>query len=175
MVLLQALRGWEAEQGAAVFSPRVWESLRVEAQHPDGYLSWGRANANGPGFAKWVRDLGAGRSFTSLQAARPGDFLKFFHTPQIGARERGHLVIYLGQELRGGQRCIRYWSANKPGGYGVRSVPLAGLHHLIFTRITHPARFARAPLLPALDPWLASLLHQDTSFDECSRWIEIDD
>lgn len=165
MVLLQALRCWEAEQGAAVFSPRVWESLRVEAQHPDGYLSWGRANANGPGFAKWVADLGAGVNFSSVAQARPGDFLKFFRTAEIGAAESGHMVIFLGVEQQGSDTCIRYWSANKRQGYGVRCVPLRSLRYLIFTRITRPAAFASAPALPPMDPWLHSMLTQPHGYD----------
>lgn len=170
IVLLRALRAWEQARGVA-FPASVWHSLRVEPSHPDGYLSWGRVNANGPGFAVWVRELGAGYSFTSVAAARPGDFLKFFHTPAIGASERGHLVIFLGLVEREGQPCIRYWSSNKSGGYGERTTPLAGLHHLIFTRITHPERIARAPELPESHPWLSSLLTHPVSWEEVKARI----
>ena len=165
MVLLRALRAWEQRRSREL-PESVWHSLRVEPQHPDGFLSWGRVNANGPGFAKWVHDLGAGYSFCSVEAARPGDFLKFFHTSAIGARERGHMVIYLGLVERGGQPCIRYWSSNKPGGYGEGTIPLAGVHHPIFTRITHPERIAAALALPAYDPWLGSLLTRESSYAE---------
>lgn len=167
IVLLRALRAWEQGRGSAL-SPRVWHSLRVEPQHPDGFLSWGRVNANGPGLAKWVADLRAGISFTSVRDARPGDFLKFFHTPALGASERGHLVVFLGLAEQGGQLCVRYWSSNKPNGYGVRTTPLARLHHLIFTRITRPERLSDAPLLPLHDPWLGSLLTSPTGFAEVS-------
>ena len=170
MVLLRALQQWE--QNHPPLPREVWHSLRVEPQHADGYLSWGRANANGPGFAKWVRDLGAGYNFTALHHARPGDFLKFFHTPHIGARERGHLVIYLGTTQRAGQTYIRYWSANKPDGYGERTTPLTALHHLIFTRITHPYRLTQAPHLPPRDPWLNSLLTHPTTWPQTLKQIQ---
>lgn len=167
LVLLQALAAWAAEHPRAAFSPRVWESLRVEAQHADGALNWGRMNANGPGCAKWVHDLGAGVNFTSPEAARPGDFLKFFRTPQIGgAGEKGHLVIFLGIDRQNGEEYIRFWSSNKPGGYSVRRAPLRTLHHLIFTRITHPENFSRAPHLTETDTWLHSLLTKPCSYTE---------
>lgn len=161
MALVRALQRWEQAQASAVFSPKVWEHLRVNTLHPDGSLSWGRVNANGPGFAKWVHDLGAGVNFSDPQAARPGDFLKFFYTPTIGAHERGHMVVFLGLQQHAGQTCIRFWSSNKPGGYGVRTVPLTRVHNLIFTRITRPERIALAPALPEHDEWLAEMLTRD--------------
>ena len=170
MALLRALGSWETEQGRRVFSAQVWESLRVEETHPDGSLSWGRFNSNGPGCAKWVYDLRAGINFTDPKSALPGDFLKIFFSPQIGAQERGHLVVFLGLEQLRGQPHIRFWSANKPGGYGIRTLPLSSIYHMIFTRVTHPKRIALAPSLPAHDPWLAAMLTHDFSFPEiCQR------
>lgn len=169
MVLLRALQRWSAASPAHALGAAVWAGLRVEAVHPDGYLSWGRANANGPGFAKWVHDLGVGVNFGNIAAAQPGDFLKFFHTSAIGAEERGHLVVFLGVEQQGGVPCVRYWSSNRAGGYGVQTLPLHRMQHLIFTRITHPERFARVPSLSPSDSWLASLLLCDTSFAEVCR------
>lgn len=166
MALLLALQNWERSQPSPVFSTQVWQSLRIYPQHPDGYLSWGRINANGPGLAKWVYDLRAGVNFSSVQYARPGDFLKFFHSSAIGAHERGHLVIFLGLVEQAGQKYVRYWSCNKPGGYGVRMVLLQKMHHPIFTRITHPERIARVVALPASDPWLAAMLSQDCPYSE---------
>lgn len=164
MVLLQALQSRQAD--GHPLPPAAWASLRVEAEHPDGYLNWGRANANGPGFAKWIHDLGAGISFCEVSQARPGDFLKYFHTPTIGGRERGHLVIFLGSEQRGSETYLHIWSANRPQGYGTRSIPLSSIHHPIFTRITRPERFAAAAELPLHDAWLASLLHTSAPFSE---------
>ncbi len=168
-VLLRALASWESEQGRSVFSPKVWEALRVEELHPDGYLSWGRFNSNGPGCAKWVNDLRAGVNFTDLSSARPGDFLKLFFTPTVGAKERGHLVIFLGFVQLSGQPHIRYWSSNKPAGYSVRSVPLASARHILFTRITHPERICGALALPPHDFWLAAMLTQSFCFPEVCR------
>lgn len=165
-VLLLALEKWQAVHPQQALSPRVWENLRVEVDHPDGYLSWGRVNANGPGLAKWVHDVGAGVNFSSPEAAQPGDFLKFFHTPEIGARERGHLVVFLGLEQKDGETRLRYWSSNRPGGYGERSVPLSKLHHPIFTRITRPERMARVLQLPVFDSWLSSMLMRAHSYEE---------
>ena len=169
MVLLRALSHWEAEQGRLIFPAGMWKSMRVLEKHPDGYLSWGRFNANGPGCAKWVHDLRAGINFTDPEAATSGDFLKLFFSPQIGVYERGHLVIFLDLVQRDGQTHIRYWSANKPGGYGVRTVPLASVHHLIFTRITHPERFSVTSSLPPNDAWLAAMLSRRFSFAEVCR------
>ena len=169
MALLQALEAWEAEQGCRVFSPRVWQALRVEWPHPDGALSWGRFNANGPGCAAWVHDLGAGINFSSPDLARAGDFLKFFFTENLGSAERGHLVIFLGIEKYRGESYVRFWSSNKPGGYGVRQLPLRSLHHLIFTRITRPERIKAVTLLPPVDSWLGGLLRASTDWSTVCR------
>ena len=168
MVLLRALKSWESARRGGPFPPEVWRSLRVEPRHPDGYLSWGRANANGPGFAKWVADLGAGENFCDVDKACPGDFLKFFHTEEIGSAERGHMVIYLGRSegSKGAEPSIRYWSCNQREGYGVRSIPLGRMRHPIFTRILRPEAFSRAASLPAWDAWLSSMQTQPHSYRE---------
>lgn len=166
LTLLHALQLWEKDHPDLAFSPRVWESLRVETQHPDGFLNWGRMNANGPGCAKWIHDLGAGINFTAVEAARPGDLLKFFHTEHIGERERGHMVIFLGLVRAGEETCVRFWSSNSPQGYGVRQMPLSKMRHPIFTRITHPERFAHAATLPQYDTWLATMLTHSFRFAE---------
>ncbi len=168
MVLLRALQDCES-RGDVQFPPSVWRALRVEWPHPDGVLSWGRFNANGPGCAVWAHDLGAGINFCSPFLARPGDFLKFFFTEHLGVSERGHLVIFLGLVQNGGEKCIRFWSSNKPGGYGVRSLPLRSLHHLIFTRIIRPERIRNVLNLPASDSWLGSLLRAPTDWDTVCR------
>lgn len=156
--------------GALALSPEAQQSLAVYGE-PDGFGIWGRANANGPGLAKLVHDLGAGVNFTDPAAARPGDFLKFGWTPEIGCRERGHLVLYLGQERRNGVLCIRYWSSNKPGGYGIRCTELSRMHNLLFTRITAPGNFNRAADLPPADPWLQDMKRRRFSFSEVCRRV----
>lgn len=162
MVLLRALQRWESGSGQHL-PTSAWQAMDVRNNQPDGNGVWGRANANGPGLAKLVHDLRAGINFSDIRLAQPGDFLKIFWSTEIGAQERGHLVIYLGTETKKGKRHLRYWSANKPGGYGVKSAPLSRMHNLIFTRITTPQNFAKAARLPVTDTWLSDM--QKRSFD----------
>lgn len=166
VALLHALEIWQEATGSAL-PPAAWKSLAVRGQ-ADGSGVWGRANANGPGFSKLVHDLKAGVSFTDPAAAKPGDFLKFFWNEEIGAKERGHMVVFLGSHQVEGQPHIRYWSANMPDGYSERSIPLAKMHHLIFTRITRPANFANAASLPPTDAWLRDMQKKSVAFKEVS-------
>ena len=172
LVLLQSLQLWEKESGRRL-STQAWKSFAMSIDQPDGHGVWGRANANGPGFAKLVADVGAGVNFTDIQQARPGDFLKIFWTPNIGRKERGHLVVYRGTLQQGGKTYIKYWSANKPEGYGIKTAPLQNTHNLIFTRITAPLAFNNTPKLPATDSWLENMLSQDFSFTEVRRKCNI--
>lgn len=166
VALLHALEIWQTSTGAAL-PAAAWKALDVHGQ-ADGTGVWGRANANGPGFSKLVHDLKAGESFTDIAAARPGDFLKFFWNEEIGAKERGHMVVFLGTQQVEGQPHIRYWSANMPDGYSERSIPLSKMHHLIFTRITLPANFANAATLPPTDAWLRDMQKKSVDFKEVS-------
>lgn len=149
LVLLKALDGGS-------------ESLLPVMDHQDGHGIFGRWNANGPGAAKLVADLKAGRNFTSWDEARPGDFLKIWWTAEIGGRERGHLVVYLGHDAEE----VRFWSSNQPGGYGTRSVPRSKCRRVLFTRITRPERFDAASRLPEVDPWLVRMLRDDFTWAE---------
>ena len=168
MVLLKALQQWESNHGLRL-PAAAWQALDVHPVQPDGHGAWGRANANGPGFAKLVHDLRVGVNFSDIRLAQPGDFLKIFWSGEIGAHERGHLVIYLGTERKKGGVHLRYWSANKPGGYGVKTAPLSRMHNLIFTRITTPQNFVHAHKLPATDTWLSDMQQRRFSFDEVRR------
>ena len=138
------------------------EALVPEIDHQDGHGVFGRWNSNGPGSAKLVADLRAGRNFTAWDEAEPGDFLKIWWTDAIGGRERGHLVVYLGHD----DQRVRFWSSNQPGGYGTKSVPRSDCRRVLFTRITRPERFASAGSLPPVDPWLERMLREDFSWDE---------
>ncbi|MGB6223249.1 hypothetical protein [Haloferula sp.] len=138
------------------------EALLPKLDQQDGDGVFGRWNSNGPGSAKLVADLGAGRNFTSWDEAEPGDFLKIWWTDQIGGRERGHLVVYLGHD---GEH-VRFWSSNQPGGYGTKSVPRRDCERVLFTRVTQPEKFANANQLPAVDPWLARMLREDFTWGE---------
>ena len=141
------------------------EALLPEMDQKDGHGIFGRWNSNGPGAAKLVADLGAGRNFTSWEEARPGDFLKIWWSDEIGGRERGHLVVYLGHD----EETVRFWSSNRPGGYGKKSVPRSDCKRVLFTRITAPERFAGATRLPREDRWLARMLKEEFTWAEVVR------
>ena len=147
------------------------EALLPEIDQKDGHGVFGRWNSNGPGSAKLVADLGAGKNFTSWDEAQPGDFLKIWWTDRIGGHERGHLVVYLGHDAES----VRFWSSNQPSGYGTKSVPRSDCRRVLFTRITRPERFAAAKNLPAVDPWLAKMLREDFTWDEVVRKCRVDE
>ena len=168
IVLLHALKLWERETHSSL-PPDAWKMMDIKYGLPDGKLVWGRANANGPSYAKLIHDINAGESFTDINDARAGDFLKFFWTDEIGAKERGHMVVFLGTEQKEGKTCIRYWSSNVPDGYSERVVPIEKMHHLIFTRISRPGNFARVTKLPTLDSWLGDMLKKSCSFEEACK------
>ena len=172
IVLLRSLQHWESTVGRR-FPAAVWRNLDVTPNQPDGTGIWGRANANGPGFAKMVHDIGAGINFHDVRLAQPGDFLKIFWTESIGANERGHLVVYLGLEKKNGTIYLKYWSANKPDGYGVKSAPLSRMYHLIFTRITAPQNFVKTTGLPPNDNWLADMQRKSYTFAEVRKKCSI--
>ncbi len=138
------------------------QALLPEIDQQDGHGIFGRWNANGPGAAKLVADLAAGKNFISWDEAEPGDFLKIWWTDRIGGRERGHLVVYLGHDAKN----VRFWSSNQPGGYGTKSVPRSKCNRVLFTRITRPEKFAAAKTLPPVDPWLARMLREDFTWEE---------
>jgi hypothetical protein len=132
----------------------------------DGEGVWGRWNANGPGTARLFRELGLGRNFEDFTKARTGDFMKIFWTPEIGQRERGHSVIYLGRSKRDGVEYVRFWSSNQAGGFGAKEVPRADIVRAIFSRLESPEALAKAPALPPVDDYLASLQRVDSSIEE---------
>lgn len=167
LVLLSVIEQARRE-GVISLPPEAMAALPPRLQ-PDGVGVWGRWNANGPGAASLFSALGAGRSFTVWEEARPGDFLKIFWRDAVGANERGHLVVYLGREERDGREFVRFWSSNKPGGYGEKSVPRSQVARAIFTRLERPQAFARAAMLPPKDAYLASLLERESSFAEACR------
>jgi hypothetical protein len=139
-----------------------WKEMLPGIDQKDGHGVFGRWNSNGPGAAKLVADLGAGKNFTSWEEARPGDFLKIWWTDEIGGRERGHHVVYLSHDAE----TVRFWSSNQPGGYGTKSIPRGECRRVLFTRITNPEKFAAAKNLPAADPWLAAMLREDFTWDD---------
>ena len=146
----------------------LWTAL-FPLRLADGEGAWGRWNANGPGTPRLFFELGLGRNFTSFEEARPGDFLKIFWTDAVGQNERGHSVVFLGLETSDGVECVRFWSSNKPAGYGEKSVPRSKIARAIFSRLEKPENISRLSLLPARDAYLAGLLARNSSFAEARR------
>ena len=132
----------------------------------DGVGIWGRWNANGPGTARLFHELGLGKNFTAWEQARPGDFMKIFWSSDVGKKERGHLVVFLGTETKDGVEHVRFWSSNKPGGYGEKSVPKSKVAAVIFSRLENPSNMQRATTMPKKDAYLASLLTHESSLSE---------
>lgn len=166
--LLSALLKWEEMNHRRAISPEAWRAL-LPRMVADGEGPWGYANANGPGFALLVHRLGAGVNFTDWSKARPADVMKIWWTDEIGGRERGHLVVVVKVE----PDAVEVWSSHmakddQPGGYGLRRIPRNAVSRALFTRITNPAAFNRAHLLPD-EPWLTRQLTQPVSWEECCR------
>jgi len=133
---------------------------------PDGVGIWGRWNANGPGTARLFHELGLGKNFTAWEQARPGDFMKIFWSTDVGKKERGHSVVFLGMETKDGVEYVRFWSSNKPSGYGEKSVPKSKVAAVIFSRLENPSNIQRAAAMPKKDAYLASLLTRESSLRE---------
>jgi hypothetical protein len=164
LVLLKVL---ERGQTAGMF--QIDATLLAPAGQRDGQGVWGRWNANGPGTARLFHELGAGRNFTEWSEARPGDFMKIFWRDAVGAKEFGHLVVFLGTGNDGGVETVRFWSSNKPGGFGEKTVPKSKIKRVLFSRLERPERFAFAGNLPKVDSYLAGLLERESSFAEACR------
>ena len=146
------------------------DALRIAGQR-DGTGVWGRWNANGPGTARLFHELQLGRNFTDYAQAQPGDFMKIFWTDDIGRREKGHSVVYLGTE-RGadGVEKVKFWSANIPSGYGEKSVPRTKIARAIFSRFENPrAVSAAVSRVAGTDEYLARMLTTDSNAEEVRR------
>ena len=119
-------------------------------------------------------ELGLGRNFTSFSSARPGDFLKIFWTDAVGKKENGHSVIFLGLKTVDGVETVRFWSSNRPGGFGESSVPREKIARAIFSRLEHPEKISDWAILPESDAYLASLLTTESSFPEAAKMSGIE-
>ena len=167
LVFLRALE-YIARSGGVSLDAGTLNALLVTGQ-PDGEGIWGRWNANGPGTARLFHELGLGRNFTNIADAKAGDFLKIFWTTEIGQRERGHSVIYLGTEVIGGVDHLRFWSSNQPEGYSVKSVPRTKIARMVFSRLETPKNVVKAAGLSGTDTFLASLLVRRSNMGEVER------
>ena len=164
LVLLRTLDALRTK-GTLVLPPEVLSSLLIKGQ-PDGTGVWGRWNANGPGTARLFYELALGRNFERYEEARAGDFMKIFWTSEIGKLERGHSVVYLGQETVNGEPHVRFWSSNKPGGYGEKSVPRSSIAYALFSRLEQPENITKVSDLPKSDAFLADMLTKRFSVSE---------
>jgi hypothetical protein len=173
LVFVQVIERLQRE-GALALDPQTLAALPVAGQR-DGQGLWGRWNANGPGTARLFTELQLGRNFTDFAEARPGDFMKVFWTSEIGKKERGHSVIFMGSIPVGGREYVRFWSSNLPSvkgdlsGYGVKLVPRTKMARVIFSRLERPANLSRALTLPKIDTFLASMLTRSATFDEVRK------
>ncbi len=165
--------------GTLALDQATLSSLLIAPHQGDGQGVWGRWNANGPGTARLFTELHLGRNFTEFADARPGDFMKIFWTAEIGQREHGHSVVYLGTNSVGGADFVRFWSSNIPSsagdlsGYGVKLVPRTKIARAIFSRMENPANLARVRSIPKTDTFLASLLKRSVTFEEVRQMCEL--
>ena len=165
MVLLKVLENL-MESGQITMDEAKLRGLFYKRQ-ADGVGVWGRWNANGPGTARLFYELNAGDNFTDISKALPGDFLKIWWTDEIGAKERGHLVVFLGtRKDESGQQFLNFWSSNIPDGYGEKVVPMTKAKRVLFSRLSRPRGFEDVPKLTAKDKFLASMLTDSFTMDQ---------
>lgn len=141
----------------------------VDIDVDDGEEIFGRWNANGPGTAKLFAELGCGVNFTPYEHARPGDFMKVWWTTAIGGKERGHLVVYLGHTKTN----VKFWSSNKPGGYGIKTVPRSRIKHTLFSRLTRYDRFTKSLSLSKKNQFLADMLSKEFSWAQIVKQCKV--
>ena len=92
--------------------------------------------------------------------------MKIFWTDAVGTREHGHSVIYLSQGSVNGVETVRFWSSNKPGGYGYKDVPRSRISHAIFSRLETPSNITGFVRLERKNGYLASLVTNESSMTE---------
>jgi hypothetical protein len=161
--------------GRLPLDENVLAALLVQEHQADGAGIWGRWNANGPGTARLFHEADLGRNFTSFEEARPGDFMKVWWNDEIGARESGHSVVYIGTATRADGEYVEYWSSNMPNGFGYNAVPRQRIHRQLFSRFEHPENVARLASLPARDKYLGDMLKRPSPPDEMLRMVGAQD
>ena len=139
----------------------------------DGSGVWGRWNANGPGTAGFFHETGIGTNFESYDLARAGDFMKIFWNDEIGKKEKGHSVIYLGKYEKDGETWVKFWWSNQPGGYGEKAVPMSKIKWAIFSRITRIQEVGKVSTLPESSQFLADMLRKSFTRDEVRKKVGI--
>lgn len=119
----------------------VGDQVEVIHGRRDGIGIFGHWNADGPGTAVLFERLDLGTNFSDFKGAIPGDFLKIFWNEFIGKGERGHLVVYLGQDPVTG--AVQVWSSNfknadGSSGYGVMWIERSRIVRALFSRLERP-------------------------------------
>ncbi|MCG7369279.1 MAG: Tat (twin-arginine translocation) pathway signal sequence [Cutibacterium avidum] len=169
LLLLKSIEMYEKSCGH-VLPEKQWEYLKpytVENRaypiQADGVGAWGRANANGPGLAELVHELGIGTNMyigtteeyinssdrnALFASIRKFDYMKIFWNDEIGKDESGHMVVVLGRSIERDQAghsvgLLHYWSSNGShtdinGGYGIKCVSVDKIHRAVITRIDWP-------------------------------------
>lgn len=160
LVFLKALAGHYKANNYA--SPTLLESLLVKGQL-DGVGVWGRWNANGPGTARFFYETGMGVNFDSWKRAKAGDFMKIFWSEEIGKKERGHSVVFLGEFKNKGENMVRYWSSNQKNGMGIAEVKKSSIKRVIFSRVSEPARLGQVLQMPKKDNYLSEMLTRSST------------
>lgn len=160
VVFLRTIDLLREREGLVLSEPAMQRYAKVVKE--DGEEIFGRWNANGPGTAKLFAELGCGTNFTSYESAQPGDFMKIWWTDEIGGRERGHLVVYLGSS----GDTIRYWSSNVPGGYGYKTAEKSEIRRVLFSRLDNPAKLRNATQLTPKNDFLADMLTKPFTWDQ---------
>ncbi|MDA7922278.1 hypothetical protein N9B73_11020 [Verrucomicrobiales bacterium] len=130
----------------------VGDPERVIQGELDGIGMFGHWNADGPGTAVLFHLLNLGPNFSSYKRALPGDFLKIFWNDFIGKGERGHLVVYLGENRSGDS--IQVWSSNLSNddgtsGYGTMWVEKSRIKRALFSRFEQPGNLMNWTMLQA--------------------------
>ena len=159
LVFLKVIDKLIANGSLKMTGKQRWEFLKIN-EVPDGHGIWGRWNANGPGTAKLFAELKCGKNFSSYANALPGDFMKIWWTDEIGGKERGHLVVFLGTSNKKGQEMVRFWSSNIPGGYGEKTVPQSTIKRALFSRFDNHTRLVKAGSLSAKSRFLEDMLRK---------------
>ena len=83
-------------------------------------------------------------------------------------------MVFLGLQTEDGVEMVKFWSSNRPGGFGERSVPRSKIARAIFSRLEHPGKISGWVRLPKSDTYLARLLTTESSFPEAMRMSGIE-